>query len=177
MNQSLRNESIFYPGPFGNNLPIWLPREERERLERQKQKREEQLALEQAKAEIEKIRQETAYQLQQQKLLFEQAIKEPPKAILSKVEKLSFTPTQIKEEVKNKQQEIEEQEQLHDYLNRKPTKPAENLLKKLIKKQTKTTVSSKVKKQAQAIYDIENKLDTNEAQNDKILEAIKSMHV
>lgn len=100
-----------------------------------------------------------------------------PIPIISKAEKVSKTPSQIKVEVEKKKQKAEDAEIIQQELNKKPQKPAEKLLNKLLKKQNRKKLPSHIKKAIKDIREFEKKRDSQENTNNKIIDAIKSAYV
>lgn len=99
-----------------------------------------------------------------------------PIPIISKAEKVSKTPTQLKNEAEKKKQKTEDAELIQKELNKKPQKPAEKLLNKLLKKQDRKKLPSHIKKAIKDIREFEKKRDTQEGTNNKILDAIKNAY-
>jgi hypothetical protein len=174
-----QSDSVFKTGSNSRRGPIQLPREVRDKIAYQqamqdmaKVKQEALDEFRREKEEIQKLRKE------QQELLLKKEIEKPlPVAppILTKAEKLQLTPTEQKLEIKKKVKQQEEAEELQEYLSKEPEKPAEGLLKKLVKKTNVKKYSAKTKKRAAEIYEIENRVEDNKQSNDKILDAIKGM--
>lgn len=99
-----------------------------------------------------------------------------PIPVISKAEKVSKTPTQLKVEVEKKKQKAEDAELIQKELNKKPQKPAEKLLNKLLKKQDRRKIPSHIKKAIRDIREFEKKRDTQVGTNNKILDAIKNAY-
>lgn len=99
-----------------------------------------------------------------------------PIPTISKAEKVSKTPTQLKVEVEKKKQKAEDAKLIQQELNKKPQKPAEKLLNKILKKQNRKKLPSHIKKAIKDIREFEKKRDTQVGTNNKILDAIKSAY-
>lgn len=91
-------------------------------------------------------------------------------------DKATKTSSQIKIDTeKQKQAEVDE-ELIQTELTKK-TKPAERLFNKLVKKHVKKKIPAHIKKKVQKIREIEGKEHLEESQNNKILNAVKSVYV
>ena len=100
-----------------------------------------------------------------------------PEPVISKVDKLSKTPSQIKGEIEKAKRKEADAELINQELNKPPAKPAERLLNKLVKKHSRKKLPSHIKKAIKDIREFEKKKDTQLATNNKILDAIKSTYM
>jgi hypothetical protein len=101
-----------------------------------------------------------------------------PDVIMPSVkDKVTKTPSQLKIDAEKKKIDDKDAELLQEELNKKPEKPGERLLKKLVKKHVKKKIPSHIKKKVAKIREIEGKEHKEVSTNNKILDAIKSAYM
>jgi hypothetical protein len=164
--------TIFKTGVFGKQHILELPRQEKERLrlleERKQFELEKQNALKKIQEEKLKLEMELKLKEKEEKA---KVLIPSSKIGLGKIHKAELKPSQVQQKIKQQEKDIQEAEELQEYLDRKPPKPTEKLLNKLVKKYNKPKVSSKIKKRAKQIEELEQKVETG----DKIRDMITSM--
>jgi hypothetical protein len=178
MKSLYHRDSIFRTGIMAKKRPFELPQQYKEQIAlnsaRQDFHREKDEILQEfrrEKAEIEKMRKEQYEQLMEKQ---REVIPLDVVPALTKTEKKELKPTEQKKAIIKKQKDIEEAQELHEYLNQAPPKPVDGLLKKLVKKQEKKKYSSKTKKKAKQIFEVESKLEENKNTSDKVLQMIQN---
>jgi hypothetical protein len=172
-----QSKSKMINGAFSSNKrPLILPLIERQRIIREQEKA---IAL---KA---KIQEENEVRNRMQELERTDALISKEKknqtfismsdnSVISKVQKLQHTPSQLKAVIERHNTSIKEQEQLQELLNEKPIKPAQKLLDKLVKKHKREKISKKLRDKVESIKRVENWIEEETKSSNKILDAIKS---
>jgi hypothetical protein len=172
-----QSKSKMINGAFASNKrPFILPLIERQRIVKEQEKA---IAL---KA---KIQEENEVRFRMQELERMDAVISKEKKnktsistsdnnVISKVDKLQHTPSQLKAVIERHNTSIKEQEQLQELLNEKPMKPAQKLLNKLVKKHKREKVSKKLRDKVESIKRVENRIEEETRSSNKILDAIKS---